>query len=217
MTLPRPVKDVLVETPVDAPISRGWVRIQKKRRTRDNVRKGALAVSCLLLAASVGWAVRGSSSSSSSPAAAPAPAPVTVAARTQLDSLVGQLPTVAARGRSAPLPRPVLAPAPVAAEQKVTIPEPELDVVAALLESVHDAYVAGNMPRATALLSEVAEKHPEDPRAAESLYLLGRIQLELNRKPDDAVKSFTHALELQPPADLVPTLWQALEKARAAK
>ena len=213
MILPRPIKSVLVETPVDAPVSRGWSRVQKKRRVRDTVRKSALAVSCLLLAASVGWAVR---PFFPGPAPVTPPAPVVVAApapSAPLDTLVKELPKV--QGRAVQVQRPVPAPSP--APQQVAIPEPEVDVVAALLESVRDAYEAGNTARASALLSEIAEKHEDDPRAAQALYVLGLIQLDRAKDAQGAADSFTHALELQPPPELVPSLWEALERARAAK
>jgi hypothetical protein len=215
MTLPRPIKTVLESEASDAPIARGWVRVQRKRRVRDNVRKGVLAVCCLVLAGAIGWGVRPLFPSR----AVVPPAPVVVAspARPALDSIVQQLPKVVARGRAASVQRPV----PVVAENvgpvKAEVPVPDVDVVSALLESVREAYDVGDTARAAALLSEIAEKHPDDPRAAQSLYVLGLIQLEKNKDAKSAVASFTQALELSPSAELVPTLWQALERARAAQ
>lgn len=213
MILPRPVKSVLTDGPVDAAVSRGWSRVQRKRRRRDNVRKGALAVSCLLLAASVGWAVRPYFGPSTAVPAKPA---VVAAAPAPLDALVKELPKVQGRAPAVQRPVPPAAAAP-AAQQHADIADPELDVVAALLESVRDAYDAGNTARAAALLQEIAEKHEEDPRAAQALYVLGLIQLDKTKDPKGAVESFTHALELQPPPELVPTLWEALERARVAR
>lgn len=207
--IPRPVKSVLEEGRWDAPVSRGWSRIQRKRRVRDTVRKSALAVSCLLLAGAVGWAVR-----PLFPAPVVVPVPVAMK-KAPLDALVQQLPKV--QGRAQLVQRPVAPATPAPAAAPVKAPEPEVDVVAALLESVRDAYDAGNTARATALLSEIAEKHSEDPRAAQSLYVLGLIQLERNHDAKGATESFTHALELSPPEQLVPTLWQALERARDAQ
>ncbi len=210
MILPRPVKSVLTDGPVDAAVSRGWSYVQRKRRRRDNVRRGVLAVSCLLLAASVGWALR----PYLGPPAKPA---VAAAAALPLDALVKELPKVQGRAPAVQRPLPPAAVAPAAPQQPVAIPDPELDVVGALLESVRDAYDAGNSARAAVLLQEIAEKHEEDPRAAQALYVLGLIQLDKTKDPKGAAKSFTHALELQPPPELVPVLWQALERAQGAR
>ena len=57
MTLPRPIKNILQPAPEDAPVSRGWVRIQRKRRVRDTARKSVLAVCCLLLAYPLAYAM----------------------------------------------------------------------------------------------------------------------------------------------------------------
>jgi hypothetical protein len=212
--LPTPIKSVLQEGAPDAPVSRGWSRVQRKRAVRDTARKSVLAVSCLLLAASVGWALRPLfpatlPAQKADPLAAAKPARAGKPAA--LDSLVQQLPKVQAR--SVALQRPAPAPAPAA--QPAVAPQPDVDVVAALLESVRDAYDAGNVARATVLLQEIGEKHEDDPRAGQALYVLGLIQLERNKDPQSAVDSFTHALELSPPPELVPTLWQALERARS--
>lgn len=206
MTLPRPIKSVLQEGAFDAPVSRGWSRVQRKRALRDTARKSVLAVSCLVLAASVGWALRPLFPST-------LPAPKVQATRAPLDSIVQQLPKVHARAVAVQRPLSVVAPA--AAPEAA--PQPEVDVVAALLESVRDAYDAGNIARASALLQEIAEKHADDPRAAQALYVLGLIQLERTKDAAGAEKSFNHALELSPPPSLVPTLWQALERAREAQ
>ena len=208
MILPRPIKSVLSEAASDAPVSRGWTRVQRKRRVRDTARKTVLAVSCLMLAAAVGWAVRPLLSS------APHPRVVVVAqAPAPLDTLVQQLPKV--QGRAVAVQRP--APAPAPAPQAIDAPKARVDVVGALLESVRDAYESGNTTRAAVLLTEIAEKHEDDPRAAQALYVLGLIQLERAKDPKSAAASFTHALELQPPPELVPVLWQALERARAGE
>lgn len=210
MTLPRPIKSILQEPALDQPVARGWSRVQKKRRVRDTARKSVLAVACLLLAASVGWALR-----PLFPSTLPAQAPVAKAP--PLDALVKELPRV--QGRAQLVQRPAPAPPQQQPEQPqpphAVEPDPEVDVVAALLLSVRDAYDAGNMSRAAALLSEIAERHAEDPRAAQALYVLGLIQLDKSHDAKGAAKSFTHALELDPPAALVPELWRALERARA--
>ncbi|MBK7864552.1 MAG: tetratricopeptide repeat protein [Archangiaceae bacterium] len=213
MKLSRPIKSMLEPGSTDAPISRGWSRVQKKQRTRDTVRKSALAVCCLSLAVAVGWAVRPLFPRPAAPAVVVAAAPASVRpASARLDALVQQLPRV--QGRPAQVQRP--APAPQAAATS-PLPEPEVDVVAALLESVRDAYDAGNTSRAAALLSEIAEKHSDDPRAAQALYVLGLIQLDKTHEPGAAAASFTRALELGPPNELVAPLWKSLERARAAK
>ena len=221
MTLQRPIKSVLQEGTFDAAVARGWSRVQRKRAVRETARKSVLAVSCLLLAAATGWAVR-PLFPATLPAPAPAPAPppalaVEVKPAPQklapLDAIVEQLPRVHARTVSHQ--RPVPAPAP--AEPVAPAAKSDVDVVGALLDSVRDAYDAGNVGRAAALLQEIADKHSEDPRAAQSLYVLGLIQLERDKDAEKAAESFTHALELSPPPDLVLTLWQALERARAAQ
>ena len=211
MTLPRPIKSVLQEPALDQPVARGWARVQKKRRVRDTARKTVLAVACLLLAASVGWAVRPLFPSTMPAVAAPVVPVAAKATSAPLDALVKELPRV--QGRAQLVQRPAL---PVAAPQQphVAEPVPEVDVVAALLLSVRDAYDAGNTSRAAALLSEIAERHSADPRAAQALYVLGLIQLDKNHDANAAADSFTHALELDPPAALVPELWRALERAR---
>jgi hypothetical protein len=214
MTLPRPVKAILREGGLDAPVSRGWSRVQRKRQVRDTARKSVLGVSCLVLAAAVGWAVRPYLSTPRPSAAAPLAGVEASAVKTAapLDTLVDQLPKV--HGRAVQVQRPVPAAPPAA---PVAAPQPEVDVVGALLESVRDAYEHGDTARAAALLSEIAEKHEEDPRSAQALYVLGLIQLDKNHDAKGAAVSFNHALELDPPAELVPTLWEALERARAAK
>jgi hypothetical protein len=210
MTLPRPIKSVLQEPSLDQPVARGWSRVQKKRRVRDTARKTVLAVACLLLAASIGWALR-PMFPSTMPAVASPVVPVAKAPSAPLDALVKDLPKV--QGRAQLVQRPAQPPAPPQ-QPPVAVPVPEVDVVAALLLSVRDAYDAGDTTRAAALLSEIAERHAADPRAAQALYVLGLIQLDKNHDPKAAADSFTHALELDPPAQLVPELWRSLERAR---
>ncbi|MBL8949809.1 MAG: hypothetical protein JNK82_03470 [Myxococcaceae bacterium] len=214
MTLQRPIKSVLHEGAYDAPVTRGWLRVQRKRAVRDTVRKGALAVSCLLLAASVGWAVR-PLFPSTMPAPAPSVAPAPQVAAAPLDSLMQALPRVHARTVALQRPAPAAVPAPPAPAPKVEPAAEPVDVVAALLESVRLAYEAGDVSRATALLHEIGEKHADDPRAAQALYVLGLIQLDKQGDAEHAAESFTHALELSPAPELVAPLWQALERARA--
>jgi len=213
MTLERPIKTLLHEGSFDAPVSRGWLRVQRKRAVRDTARKSVLAASCLLLAASVGWAVRPLFPSTMPAAPAPKAVAAAPSAPQQLDSLVQQLPKVHARTVALQRPAPVAAA--VVSAPKAEPVKPPVDVVAALLESVRQAYEAGDISRATALLQEIGEKHADDPRAAQALYVLGLIQLDRQRDAAHAAESFTHALELAPPAELVAPLWQALERARA--
>lgn len=212
MTLPRPIKSVLQEPSLDQPVARGWARVQKKRRRRDTARKSVLAVACLLLAASIGWALR-PMFPSTMPAVAPPPVvPVAKATSAPLDALVKELPKV--QGRAQLVQRPTAPPTPPQQHEHVAPAEAEVDVVSALLLSVRDAYDAGNFTRAAALLSEIAERHAADPRAAQALYVLGLIQLDKNHDAKAAADSFTHALELDPPSQLVPELWRSLERAR---
>src|SRR5207247_582215 len=111
--LPCPVKSVLEEGLLDAQVSRGWSRIQRKRRVRDTARKSALGVCCLVLAGAVGWAVRPSLSGprplvAALPVLVPDRAPAVTAA--PLDALVQQLPKV--QGRAVQAQRPSAPPAP---------------------------------------------------------------------------------------------------------
>jgi hypothetical protein len=208
------VKSSLEEGAFDAQVARGWPRLERKRRLRDTARKSVLAVSCLVLAGSLGWAVRpfffgarqgAPLSTEAQKSVAPPPAAV------PLDALMQQLPKV--QGRAVQVQRPVRSSVPAG---PADAPEPQVDVVAALLESVRDAYEHGDVARARALLSEIAEKHEDDARAAQALYVLGLIQLDRDRDPKSAAQSFTRALELDPPPELVPTLWQGLQRARGA-
>ncbi len=215
MKLERPIRSLLQEGAFDAPVSRGWLRVQKKRARRDTLRKSVLAVSCLALAASIGWAVRPLfPSTMPAQVAAPAPKAVAAPAPAPLDSLVKELPKVHARTVAMQRPvAPVAAPAPAPTEQPGKAP---VDTVAAVLESVRQAYEAGDVARASALLQEIGEKHADDPRAAQALYVLGLIQLDRLKDAPHAAESFTRALELSPAPELVAPLWQALQRARGA-
>jgi hypothetical protein len=97
--------------------------------------------------------------------------------------------------------------------QLCSAPLAEPDVVGELLVSVEEAWKQKDLPRMEGLLLDVANHHEDDPRAAQALFMLGRLQLEYRHDADAAADSFHHALELDPPEELVVPLWQAYELA----
>jgi hypothetical protein len=137
----------------------------------------------------------------------PKPEPVKLAQATPSVS------TLLARGRQQVVPRAVTGPRPVASAEAAPVVPP--DVVGALMESAAEALRGGDAERAVALLSEVASHHEADVRAPTALIALGRLQLEVLHRREEAVVSLTRALELGPPEDLVVPTWRALEEAKA--
>ncbi len=206
--LPRPVKQVLEAPPLDGAVVRTWARIQVSRRVRPPLSRGvrlALPVGVVLLALGAGWWL--AHRSAPAPAAAAAPAPLPPPAFT-VSSLLAQ-------GRAAPgpvrAPRPAHPPAP-AQPPAPTLPPP--DPVAALLASAAQAAEGHDAQRAVALLIELEAHHADDPRTPAALFARGRLQLEALHRPREAAHSFTRALELGPPEELVVPLWHALQGTR---
>lgn len=191
MSLPRPVRTVLRDDANDQAVVRTWVRLQKTRQASRKVLP--LAVAGLVLAgltAVVCW-----------PEPSPAPSASVLLAR-------GRQQTTTRAQTTRVLSTQVVA------DARSVRPPP--DVVGALLDAAAEALRTGHPERAEALLSEVARHHEGDPRAPTALIALGRIQLDALHRPADAVVSLTHALELNPPEDLVVSTWKSLEEARRA-
>jgi tetratricopeptide (TPR) repeat protein len=207
--LPRPLKQVLSEAS-DASVVRTWARLQRTRRLGRPRTPLLLATAGLALVVLGGWFVRGR---------------LDAAATTTLADARSPSPTVSAilaKGRqaSASVPRSTSQPLHVttASEPEPNVPMVQrslvpADPVGALLESASEAVRASKFTRAAALLAEVGEHHPADRRTATALYALGRLQLENLQQPNEARRSFTRALELNPPEELVVPLWDSLEEA----
>jgi hypothetical protein len=226
--LPRPVKGVLAERTWDAEVMRGWARLQIKRRVRGpRVLPMFVAASVFLLAAVVWAATRPADappaealmvSAPPAHAASCMPEPVrpelpatSVATVSFVSPSPGQPQAVHARAALAPTRRQ-LPPAPACAGGPA-----EPDVVGELMESVDEAWKAKDAPRMEALLLDIARHHEDDPRCAQALFVLGRLQLEYRHDAAAAAKSFHRALELDPPAELVGPLWQAYELAHGGE
>jgi tRNA nucleotidyltransferase/poly(A) polymerase len=193
---------MLQEQSWDQAVNRGWMVIERKLRVRRWTRRAAAGGAALSLIASgvsvfLNWPA---------PESDPEPTLALLAPPPKLDNLVVDLPKVTQKARTPAMRR---APAVVVAPAE----NPDIDQVGQLLLSVQDAWKANNVQRVAALLAEVAEHHPRDPRAAQSLYLLGRIQLERFKDRKAAAISLHHALELNPSEDLVPAIWAAYQRA----
>ncbi len=217
MTLPRPVKTLLSDTPRDAAVMRTWARLQRSRRVAPARGSGfglAVAGLCSVAAGAllvVGWQRTQGPTLDTTRALAVMALPDS-AARPSLNTLLAQ-------GRTAPAPHAHLVPPTPrpATPAPVAEPAPPPDPVHALLESAAEAVREADYPRAATLLAEVAEHHPEDPRTPTALFALGRLQAENLHRRADAARSFTRALELGPEERLVVPLWRALEEVRPAR
>jgi hypothetical protein len=197
--LPRPVKSALEGRTWDAEVTRGWARLQIKRRVGRRAPVGqVLAAAAAVLIAAVVWDV-------TRPSAARVDDVLVSAPPARAVSCVEHAPIAASSAIPVAMTLPV---APVCAPKKT-------DVVGELLLGVGEALKKKDVPRMEALLGEITQHHENDPRTAQALFVLGRIQLEYRHDAVSAAKSFHHALELDPPADLVAPLWQAYELASA--
>ncbi len=202
--LPRPVKDALAEPETDASVMRVWGKIQVQRRVPPPlVRPWLVLGAALALTAFVVlvW-----------PSTKPVVnVPVAAAAAISPEVTLRRV-WRAAQGDRVPLvPRPT----------RSTVSEPGVaaapdDVVGALLMSVEDAAREGRTEQVVAILGEIGAHHATDPRAAEALFMLGSLQLEVLNQPHRAVESFRRGLELNPADDLVPQMWAQYEAARLA-
>ena len=182
-------------------MKRVWARVQLRRRVPAPLVRPSLVLGGL--AALVAFVVMVWPSRRAMPIAPPAAAVAEVCAPIRLPTL-GSPSAPHARRPMVTLPRPVVAPGTAPAET---------DVVGALLLSVEDAARDGRTEQVVAILGEIGAHHTDDARAAEALFMLGTVQLEVLKQPALAAASFRRALELSPSDDLVPKLWEAHEAA----
>ena len=209
MSLPRPVKNLLTQSP-DASVVRTWARLQRTRRLGRPHHPAVLVFAvctAMLVSGLITTLVRQRLERAPVLEAAPI-----AAAEPRLPSAS----TVLARGRlgasakERTASQPLHVPTP---EVPAAAPPPPADAVGMLLETASESVRAKRYSRAAALLSEVGDHHPEDPRASMALYALGRLQLDNLSLRAEAKHSFTRALELNPPEELVVPIWKSLEEA----
>ncbi len=202
--LPRPVKTLLAEPPVDASVMRVWAKVQIKRRVPAPLARPWLVFAGA--AALVAFVVMVYPRSTPAPALLVAVGVAPVAPVVCQPFLGPSTPLMHARRPTVPASRPAGG-APVSPGA--------IDVVGTLLLGVEDAAREGRTDQVVAVLGEIGEHHADDPRAAEALFMLGSLQLDAMNKPRLAEASFRRALELRPAEDLVPQLWERLQEAQA--
>lgn len=206
--LPRPLSSVVGTPDVHASVARTWARIERTRASRSAVPRLALAGAAATLLIGLVWVLQPRPVEkvevfAATPVPAPTPPPVE-----PVPAPAPGLESAMVQGRAKRTPRPV---------GEEPIEQPAEDVVAQVLASAVDAFVAGDAARAAALLSEAVEHHPDDPRTGEALVTLGWLQLEHLHQPADAARSLERALEHSLSQQMFDRAWPLLERARAER
>ncbi len=215
--LPRPVKQVLAEPNLDASVARVWARVQRRRRVPRPLVRPPFVLAAMVAAISFVVFFSVTAARRQLPVSAPAMAvkvPVSssaVACETTPPTRAVSAPVTSV---SVPLVHARRPNAPPTSVRNVN--GQAVDVVGALLQTADDAARDGHLDQVVAVLEEIASHHADDPRAAEALYTLGCLQLDVLKRPGLAAASLRRALELQPSADLVAPIWERLNEATAA-
>ncbi len=205
--LPRPVKQVLVEKPRDAAVMRTWARLQRSRRTTSASRTSVVGVVVASVCSAACGVLLMTSWGRQQKSVEGAPVGAPVAARPTVSTLLAQ-----GRQTNATAPHTRVAALPRTPPVPEVTPVPPPDPVRAMLDAAGDAVRASDYGLAAALLSELGDHHPDDPRTPTALFALGRIQADNLHQRDEAARSFTRALELGPDEKLVVPLWNALQE-----